>query len=44
MLQALFRLLGIDLSRKLAEVRGQIDELKRRAIYAKSPSRPKKSA
>jgi hypothetical protein len=32
MLQALFRLLGIDLSQKLAEVRGQIDELKRSAI------------
>jgi hypothetical protein len=32
MLQALFRLLGVDLSRKLAEVRGQIDELKRSAI------------
>ena len=32
MLQALFRLLGVDLDRKLAEVRGQIDELKRSAI------------
>ena len=32
MLQALFRLLGIDLSQKLAEVRGKIDELKRSAI------------
>jgi hypothetical protein len=32
MLQALFRLLGVDLSQKLAEVRGQIDELKRSAI------------
>jgi hypothetical protein len=32
MLQALFRLLGVDLNRKLAEVRGQIDELKRSAI------------
>jgi len=32
MLQALFRLLGVDLNRKLAEIRGQIDELKRSAI------------
>ena len=32
MLQALFRLLGIELNQKLAEVRGQIDELKRSAI------------
>jgi hypothetical protein len=32
MLEALFRLLGVDLNRKLAEVRGQIDELKRSAI------------
>jgi len=32
MLQALLRLLGVDLNRKLAEVRGQIDELKRGAI------------
>jgi len=32
MLQALLRLLGVDLNRKLAEVRGQIDELKRSAI------------
>jgi hypothetical protein len=32
MLQTLFRLLGVDLNRKLAEVRGQIDELKRSAI------------
>jgi hypothetical protein len=32
MLQALFRLLGVDLNRKLAEVRGHIDELKRSAI------------
>jgi hypothetical protein len=32
MLQALFRLVGVDLSQKLAEVRGQIDELKRSAI------------
>jgi hypothetical protein len=32
MLDALFRLLGVDLNRKLAEVRGQIDELKRSAI------------
>jgi hypothetical protein len=32
MLEALFRLLGIDLSQKLAEVRGQIDELKRSTI------------
>jgi hypothetical protein len=32
MLQALFRLLGVDLNRKLAEVRGQIDEIKRSAI------------
>jgi hypothetical protein len=33
MLEALFRLLGVDLNRKLAEVRGQIDELKRSAIH-----------
>jgi hypothetical protein len=33
MLEALFRLLGVDLARKLAEVRGQIDELKRGAIH-----------
>ena len=33
MLEALFRLLGIDLARKLAEVRGQIDDLKRGAIH-----------
>jgi hypothetical protein len=32
MLEALFRLLGVDLNRKLAEIRGQIDELKRSAI------------
>ena len=32
MLQALLRLLGVDLDRKLAEVRGQLDELKRSAI------------
>jgi hypothetical protein len=32
MLEALFRLLGVDFNRKLAEVRGQIDELKRSAI------------
>ena len=32
MLQALFRLLGVDLNRKLAEIRGHIDELKRSAI------------
>jgi hypothetical protein len=32
MLEALFRLLGVDLNRKLAEVRGQIDEIKRSAI------------
>jgi hypothetical protein len=32
MLEALFRLLGVDLTRKLAEVRGHIDELKRNAI------------
>jgi hypothetical protein len=32
MLQALFRLLGVDLNRKLAEIRGQIGELKRSAI------------
>ena len=32
MLQALLRLLGVDLDRKLAEVRGHIDELKRSAI------------
>jgi hypothetical protein len=32
MLEALFRLLGVDLNRKLAEVRDQIDELKRSAI------------
>src|SRR6516162_4342518 len=32
MLQALLRLLGVDLNRKLAEVRGHIDELKRSAI------------
>jgi hypothetical protein len=32
MLQALLRLLGVDLNRKLAEVRGNIDELKRSAI------------
>jgi hypothetical protein len=32
MLQDLFRLLGLDLNRKLAEVRGQIDEIKRSAI------------
>jgi hypothetical protein len=32
MLQVLFRLLGVDLNRKLAEVRGHIDELKRSAI------------
>ena len=32
MLQALFRLLGVDLNRKLAEVRGQIEEIKRIAI------------
>jgi hypothetical protein len=32
MLEALFRLLRVDLNRKLAEVRGQIDELKRSAI------------
>ena len=33
MLEALFRLLGVDLSQKLAEIRGQIDELKRSAIH-----------
>ena len=33
MLEALFRLLGIDLAQKLAEVRGQIDDLKRGAIH-----------
>jgi len=32
MLEALFRLLGVDFNRKLAEVRGHIDELKRSAI------------
>jgi hypothetical protein len=32
MLQALLRILGVDLAQKLAEVRGQIDELKRSAI------------
>ena len=32
MLEALFRLLGVELNQKLAEVRGQIDELKRSAI------------
>jgi len=32
MLQALFRLLGVELNQKLAEVRGQLDELKRSAI------------
>jgi Putative Actinobacterial Holin-X, holin superfamily III len=32
MLEALFRLLGVDLNRKLAEIRGHIDELKRSAI------------
>ena len=32
MLEALFRLLGVDVARKLAEVRGQIDELKRSAV------------
>jgi hypothetical protein len=32
MLEALFRLLGVDLNRKLAEVRGQLEELKRNAI------------
>jgi hypothetical protein len=32
MLQALLRLLGIDLNQKLAEIRGQISELKRSAI------------
>ena len=32
MLQAVFRLLGVELNQKLAEVRGQIDELKRSAI------------
>jgi hypothetical protein len=33
MVEALFRLLGVDLSQKLAEIRGQIDELKRSAIH-----------
>jgi hypothetical protein len=33
MLEAVFRLLGVDFSQKLAEVRGQIDELKRSAIH-----------
>ncbi len=33
MLEALFRLLGVDLSQKLAEIRGQIDDLKRGAIH-----------
>ena len=33
MLETLFRLVGIDLSQKIAEVRGQIDELKRSAIH-----------
>ena len=33
MLEALFRLLGVDVARKLAEARGQIDELKRSAIH-----------
>ena len=32
MLQALFRLLGVELDQKLAEVRGQLEELKRSAI------------
>jgi hypothetical protein len=32
MLQTLLRLLGVDLNQKLAEIRGQIDELKRSAI------------
>jgi len=32
MLQALFRLLGVDLHQKLAEIRGQIDELKRSTL------------
>jgi hypothetical protein len=33
MLEAIFRLLGVDFSQKLAEIRGQIDELKRSAIH-----------
>ena len=32
MLQALLRILGVDLNQKLAEIRGQFDELKRSAI------------
>ena len=32
MLQVLLRLLGVDLNQKLAEIRGQFDELKRSAI------------
>jgi hypothetical protein len=32
MLRALFRLLGVELDQKIAEVRGQLDELKRSAI------------
>jgi amino acid transporter len=32
MLQALFRLLGVELNQKLAEVRGQLEEIKRSAI------------
>jgi len=32
MLEALLRLLGVDLNQKLAEIRGQFDELKRSAI------------
>ena len=33
MLEAIFRLLGVDFSQKLAEIHGQIDELKRSAIH-----------
>jgi hypothetical protein len=33
MLEAIFRLLGVDFSQKLAEIRGQIHELKRSAIH-----------
>jgi hypothetical protein len=33
MLQALFRLLGVELNQKLTEIRGQIDEFKRSAIH-----------
>jgi hypothetical protein len=33
MLQALLRILGVDLNQKLAEIRSQFDELKRSAIF-----------